>query len=134
MSSQEALARALEDAGEPVTQATISRDLAALGVVKGRTGYVLPSEAARAGEGEDVGRALRRHATSVAQADALVVVRTAPGHAALVGDVLDRSPPAGCVGTIAGDDTVFVATPGRRDARALAALLLDELERGGGPG
>ncbi len=130
--SQEDVVAALAEAGIEVTQATVSRDLSALGVLKGPGGYQLPEDAARAhGGGErELEAALRDHVVTVASADALVVVRTAPGHADLLGVALDRSPPDDVVGTIAGDDTLFIATPSKAAAARLAArinkLLADE--------
>jgi len=130
--SQEEVVAALADEGVEVTQATVSRDLAALGVLKGPGGYRLPDDAARDARGgeRELRDALREHVVSVAAADAMVVVRTPPGHADLLGVALDRSPPEGVVGTIAGDDTLFIATPSRGAAARLAArigkLLTDE--------
>ena len=121
--SQEDVVDALAGEGIEVTQATVSRDLAALGVLKGPSGYRLPEEGGtRGGGGErEMVAALREHVVGVAPADALVVVRTAPGHADLLGVALDRSPPEDVVGTIAGDDTLFLATPSRAAASRLAA-------------
>jgi transcriptional regulator of arginine metabolism len=50
----------------------------------------------------------------------LVVVLTAPGHAAIVARAVDLGGVAEVVGSVAGDDTVFIATPGPRHAAALA--------------
>ncbi|MEZ6243252.1 MAG: hypothetical protein R3B57_09430 [Phycisphaerales bacterium] len=131
--SQEEVVDALSEHGIEVTQATVSRDLAALGVLKGPGGYRLPgAEVATGGVGaeQELLAALREHVVGVTAADALVVVRTPPGHADLLGVALDRSPPQGVVGTIAGDDTLFIATPSRAAAARLAArigkLLTDE--------
>ncbi|MCA9294036.1 MAG: hypothetical protein KDA20_09505 [Phycisphaerales bacterium] len=133
VTSQEELALALANAGEIATQATISRDLAALGALKGPGGYLVPEAPTAAPstgrEPSALEATLRRHAVWVRQADALVVIRTAPGHASLVGDVLDRAMPKGGVGTIAGDDTVFLATTSKTAAgkltRHLHAALLE---------
>jgi len=129
ISSQEALAEALAARGEAATQATISRDLAALGVVKARDGYHLPGEAPqRATANGRVASTLRGHGVDVQAAHSLVVVRTAPGHASVVADALDHSPPKECVGTIAGDDTVFIAAPSPTAAKRLAKELAAALE------
>jgi len=129
MSDQEELVEALRERGEDVTQATVSRDLAAMGVVKGPGGYVLPTSPMGVDGPGELKIAIRRHATTVRQADSLVVVRTAPGHAGLIGDALDRWPPQGVVGTIAGDDTVMIATTGSTTARRVTAAL-SKLQRG----
>ncbi len=120
---QEELVAALCERGEQVTQATVSRDLASMGVVKGPAGYILPTTPMGVDGPGELKIAIRRHATLIRQADSLVVVRTAPGHAALVGDALDRWPPTGVVGTIAGDDTVMIATTGSTSARRVCAAL-----------
>lgn len=132
--SQEQIAEALARFGEHATQATVSRDLAAIGAVKGADGYhlpgngmVLPGAAEASGELE---RAIREHAVEVTQADSLVVVRTAPGHAGVVGAVLDRCRIKGVVGTIAGDDTIFLATVGPKAAAIVAERLAAPLEAG----
>jgi len=122
--SQESLAEMAARGGEPATQATISRDLAAIGAIKGPGGYRLAGS--QVGERVDPGELaaiVRRHAVSVVRAGTLVVVRTAPGHAGLVGAALDRWPPEGAVGTIAGDDTIFVATGSARRAASVESRL-----------
>jgi len=129
MSDQDELVQALHEQGENVTQATVSRDLAAMGVVKGPAGYVLPSTPMGIDGPGELKVAIRRHSTLIRQADSLVVVRTAPGHAGLIGDALDRWPPQGVVGTIAGDDTVMIATTGTTTARRVTAAL-SKLQRG----
>lgn len=129
VNDQEELVAALNERGEHVTQATVSRDLAAMGVVKGPGGYILPTTPMGVDGPGELKVAIRRHATMIRQADSLVVVRTAPGHAALVGDALDRWPPTGVVGTIAGDDTVMIATTGSTSARRVCAAL-GKLSRG----
>lgn len=127
VASQEELLAALRRSGEEVTQATISRDIRALGIVKGPGGYTLP------GAGGGVGpvatgdahlrETLRQHVLTITPAHALLVLRTAPGHASLVGAALDRHPPAQVVGTVCGDDTIFIATPDPQAARELATSL-----------
>ena len=62
----------------------------------------------------------------------MVVIRTPPASAHPVAPALDEAALAGVAGTIAGDDTVFVATPGERAARALARRLTTSLERRAG--
>lgn len=132
--SQEELAEALARAGEPVTQATVSRDLAAIGAVRGPDGYRVPdafSEPVRPGGGEhEVAGMIRRHAVSVVAANAMVIIKTAPGHAQMVATAFDRWPPEGVAGTVAGDDTIFLATMSPRSAervtRELNAAMLGD--------
>ena len=106
--TQASLVGALESLGFVATQSSVSRDLRELGAIKTARGYELQGTA----EGGDeqvaaVGNLLR----SVTPAGSnLLVIRTGVGAAQRVGLALDRSGWPGMVGTIAGDDTVFVAT------------------------
>jgi transcriptional regulator of arginine metabolism len=131
VSSQEELAEALARAGEPVTQATVSRDLAAIGAVRGPDGYRVPevfAEPIRVGGGEhEVAGMIRRHAVSVMVAHAMVVIKTAPGHAQMVATAFDRWPPEGVAGTVAGDDTIFLATLSPRTAERVTRELTEAM-------
>ena len=126
-STQEEIVAALRTAGHEVTQATVSRDLSQVGAAKLRVNgsfvYVLPDEVSRAGGGDLTSRNLERtldeFALDVAAAGTLVVVRTAPGHAAAVARAIDLAADPGVVGTIAGDDTIFVATRRYDDAHEI---------------
>lgn len=127
-SSQEEIAAALRAAGHDVTQATVSRDLSAVGAAKVRAdaGYVyrLPDEIPRVGSdltARNLSRTLDEFAIEVVAAGNLVIVRTAPGHASAVARSIDLAGVDDVVGTIAGDDTIFVATPGTDAANGLAA-------------
>ncbi len=116
--SQDQLRALLEREGFRVTQATLSRDLRALGVVKGPGGYALASDRGFAGAGAAsaaLSEVLAQYALRIEAAGQLVVVRTGAGHAQVVALAIDRSGEDGVVGTIAGDDTIFVAC---RDASA----------------
>jgi transcriptional regulator of arginine metabolism len=115
--TQEELAAQLTREGHPVTQATVSRDLAAMGAVKiigasGETGYGLPKEDAEgAGSGADTLR--RRLQSFVIGLDGslnLAVIRTQPSTAPSVAAALDAASLEGVLGTVAGDDTVLVVT------------------------
>ncbi len=127
-SSQHEIVAALRGAGHDVTQATVSRDLRDLGAVKvhGRDGltYRLPDEVPRSVAGDLTARNLRRtledFALAINPAGSLVVLTTAPGHAGAVARALDLAAEPGVVGTIAGDDTIFIATPDPATAEALA--------------
>ena len=112
--SQDELVQRLAAAGLAATQATISRDLDELGAVKVRRGgvqaYALPETVGgRDWSAERLKRVLGEWLVSAEAAGPLVVVRTPPGSAHLVGVALDAAPPPGVAGTIAGDDTLFVA-------------------------
>ena len=126
-SSQRDIVNELRSAGHEVTQATISRDLQELGALKVRAegGFVyrLPDEMPRGGGDlmtRNLLRTLEEFAVEVRPASNLVVVMTAPGHAAAVGRAIDLAPNDDVIGTVAGDDTIFVATPDKSAAARLA--------------
>jgi len=126
LASQEELAERLGSLGYAVTQATISRDLEQLGAVKvrreGQLSYALPDQL-RDAPAPRLAAVLRDWVRSIEPAANLVVVKTPPGSAHLVGVVLDQSALPEIVGTICGDDTIFVAARSSKDANALAAKL-----------
>ena len=106
--TQASLVRALENLGFGATQSSVSRDLRELGAVKTAAGYELPSGPEA---GDEQVAAVADLLRSIAPAGSnLLVIRTGIGAAQRVGLALDRSGWPGMVGTIAGDDTVFVAT------------------------
>jgi transcriptional regulator of arginine metabolism len=125
--NQEHLQALLSREGIQVAQATLSRDLRELGVAKGPHGYIVPGEDLNGGgEGgleRELERALRSFALSIEHGAATVVVKTGPGRAQYVAFELDRTPPEGAIGTLAGDDTVFVAARSERDATAIVLHL-----------
>jgi len=131
LSSQEELADRLGSLGFAATQATISRDLEQIGAVKVRRGgqlsYALP-ETARHTPSPRLTSVFRDWVRSVEAAGNLVVIKTPPGSAHLVGVALDNSDLAEIVGTICGDDTIFVACRSTTDADALSAKLSGELQ------
>jgi transcriptional regulator of arginine metabolism len=121
--TQSELAAALRERGFRATQATISRDVADLGLIKqtrdGLLCYALP---VRLGGTEPSGEERLRGLLhdlpiEVNEAGLLLVVRTIPGSAHAIAAALDRARWPEVVGSIAGDDTVFVAT---RDRPALS--------------
>lgn len=123
--TQQELAAALRERGFRATQATVSRDVAELGLGKagreGRQAYVLPARLrSQEASGED---RLRRLFADVPVefrvADLLLIIRTLPGSAHAVAAALDRTGWPEVIGSIAGDDTVFVATG---DKASLARL------------
>ena len=109
--SQEELVARLGIAGIAATQATVSRDLDELGAVKrrrdGAIRYVLPDAAAATGPTLD--RLLAEWVTDIVDANGMVVMQTPPGSANLVANALDSAGIDGVAGTIAGDDTIFIA-------------------------
>jgi transcriptional regulator of arginine metabolism len=126
--SQGELRRLLRQRGFAVAQPTLSRDVRELGLAKTPRGYVAPADPAprfapAPGREATLGRALRGFALSVQAAGTLVIVKTPPAAAHPVARALDEAPLPAVVGTIAGDDTVFIATPSEQAARALARRL-----------
>jgi transcriptional regulator of arginine metabolism len=125
VASQEKLAGLLADRGVRTTQATLSRDLREMGVVKGPDGYVRP-ESRTASETRERGRVLRTFVMDVAVGGTLVVLKTGPGHAQIVALSIDGAAPNDVLGTVAGDDTIFVAAKSETAARRLAKELKEE--------
>jgi len=119
---QTTLVAALRQEGIRTTQATLSRDLKDLGVLKGPLGYQLP-ERDRRQERPDLHAAIRREAVSIEFGVATLVIRTRPGHANALAIVIDQAPPPDALGCIAGDDTIFLAMRTAAAARSLAASL-----------
>ena len=126
IASQDELAEGLAALGVAVTQATISRDLEQLGAVKvrrdNRLVYALPEERAPAA-GPQLATVVRDWVRLVDWAGNLVVLKTPPGSAHLVAVALDGSDLPEVVGTISGDDTIFVAVRDARQAPAFARKL-----------
>lgn len=126
LTRQDALVTELRALGHDVTQATVSRDLDQLGAVKirrgGETRYALPEELNAPTASRTRLRSLfAEWVRAVAPAASLVVLKTPPGSAHLVGVALDSAELAGVAGTISGDDTLFVATSSNAAAERLAA-------------
>ncbi|MDX6269417.1 MAG: transcriptional regulator of arginine metabolism [Acidobacteriota bacterium] len=111
VSTQGELAAHLERAGFAATQSSISRDLEELGVVKRRGRYSVP----RATDGA----AARGLVSLDVAGDALVVARCEPGLASAVAVEIDGAAIKEIVGTIAGEDTIFVAVGERKAQRAV---------------
>ena len=104
--TQEDLRALLESAGTPATQSSVSRDLEELGIVKYHGHYTLP---------RTDGAAARGLLSLDQSGDSLVIARTMPGLASAVAVAIDAAALPEVVGTIAGEDTIFIAV---RDAKA----------------
>lgn len=130
IASQEELAERIGGLGFVATQATISRDLEQLGAIKvrhsGQSRYALPETPPppRTMAGEPRLRVVFRDwVRAITPAGNLVIIKTPPGSAHIVGVTLDHSDLADVVGTICGDDTIFIATPSVEAAEALTTKL-----------
>jgi transcriptional regulator of arginine metabolism len=113
LSTQAEVTDALRAEGIDAVQATVSRDIAQLALVKVRNGdgrlvYALPG-AADLDRIEQLGAALRRWATGMKHAGQLLVIQTPRGFAAPLADAIDAAALEEVAGTIAGENTVFVA-------------------------
>ena len=109
MRKQDELVRLLRHEGHDVTQSSISRDLRDLGVLKAAGRYLPPDETSSRTLGDFA--TLRSFVRSIATAGAsLTVIRTTIGAAQSVAAAIDRAEWPEVVGTISGDDTIFVAT------------------------
>lgn len=127
--SQEELAALLSRDGHAATQATLSRDLRELGVFKGPEGYRLPEQVAAASmtATQDASRqslvnATHRFCRKVTLAASLVVLQTGPGEASALANEIDHAELPGMAGTVAGDDTIFIACTNTAHAAKLARL------------
>lgn len=131
VTSQTQLTELLAEAGISATQATVSRDLEDLGAIKvrvpgGETVYAIPELPREQIAPEDhLRRVLGEWAVDVVPSGNIVVVRTPPGSAHVVGSALDRAGIPEIVGTVAGDDTLLVVADEQVGGSKLAALLRD---------
>ena len=132
--TQQELAAALRERGFRTTQATISRDVAELGLIKaGRSGtqaYAIPPRLREADtSGEDRIRTLLRDMpVEIRDAGTMLVLRTLPGSAHPLAAALDRARWPEVVGSLAGDDTVFVAFADRGTLGRVKRRLMDLAE------
>jgi len=132
LSTQSELADALRGEGIDTVQTTVSRDIAQLGLVKVRNGngklvYALPG-AADLRRIEELATAMRRWATAMTSAGQLLVMTTPNGLAAPLADAIDEAGLADVAGTVAGENTIFVAAREGLSGAALAAELQHHLE------
>ena len=132
LSTQSEVADALRASGYDVVQTTVSRDIAQLGLVKvrddaGRLVYALP-RAADLNRLEELTAALRRWALTITPSGQLAVIRTPSGYANALARALDEARLPQVAGTIAGDDTIFVATADGVTGADLADELSHHLE------
>jgi transcriptional regulator of arginine metabolism len=118
--SQEDLQRVLGKRGFRVGQATLSRDIHDLGLVKTSAGYALPQEAAGEPALPPVSRLVREFVLEVLPAQNLLVIKTTVGSAQPVAAALDGEDWPEAVGTITGDDTILMVCSDKKAAAKLA--------------
>jgi transcriptional regulator of arginine metabolism len=128
--TQQELASALRERGFRATQATVSRDIAELGLVKVGRGasqaYAMPprvEEVEATGE-ERLAKLLHDLPVEIRQAGLLLVVRAVPGSAHAIASALDRARWPEVMGSIAGDDTLFLAFNDRTSLQRIRKRLL----------
>lgn len=124
--SQEEVTAELNRRGYPVTQATVSRDLEAIGAVKVKRGGILSYALAEQMAAADwsagrLERIIAEWARSIEAAGALIVIRTPPGSAHLVASAIDHAQLPEIAGTVSGDDTMFVAVRDGVPVQTMAA-------------
>src|SRR5262245_16306093 len=134
ISTQGELADALREAGFEVVQTTVSRDVAELGLVKvrapsGRLVYAPPG-ASDADRLRGLAAAMRRYGTGVEATGNLVVLSTPSGFASALAQAIDEGRHPAIAGTIAGDNTIFVAVHEGASSIALRDELLGHLVEG----
>jgi transcriptional regulator of arginine metabolism len=124
ISTQEDLAEVLAGVGVDASQVTLSRDIRELGLVKSAAGYREPLVEAPAANHENLRRVLQEFLRDVRVAQNLVVLRTVPGGAQPVARTLDTEGWPEIVGTVAGDDTIFIAAASGASAKSLRKKLM----------
>ena len=130
VSSQAQMVQLLEGEGIVATQATVSRDLEELGAVKvripgGTMAYAIPdyTRGERTSSDDHLKRLMSEFVLEVAHSANIVVLRTPPGSAHVVGSALDRAGLPDILGTVAGDDTLFLVVKDSVGGVAVAADL-----------
>ena len=130
VTSQAQVVDLLAGEGVMATQATVSRDLEELGAVKvrmagGETVYAVPQFEERPAPEEQLKRVFGEWVVEVAYSGNLVILRTPPGSAHVVGSAIDRAGLADVLGTVAGDDTLIVVASERVGGAKVARVLSD---------
>lgn len=131
VSTQEQLVELLAVDGVVATQATVSRDLEDLGAIKvrvpgGETVYAVPAMPKDAVAPEEhLRRVCSEWVVEVSHSHNLVVLRTPPGSAHVVGSALDRAGLADVLGTVAGDDTLLLVVSESSTGQAVAHRISD---------
>ena len=132
--SQETLVKMLEERGHAVTQATVSRDLGTLGAEKvadsgGRERYVVAIDLeSHSGAIRSLSRRLKQFVTGIEHSANIVVLKTPPGSAGPVAAALDAAALDQVLGTIGGDDTLFIVTRDAQGGAEVAKQLAEILE------
>lgn len=121
--NQQELCKVLARRGFQATQATLSRDINELRLVKTSEGYILPNGDVPTEAMPAVSRVVREFVREVRRAQNLLVIKTIPGSAQPVGLAIDAEGWDEVVGTVAGDDTVLIISGNNKKARELQSRL-----------
>ena len=128
ISSQDELQRALAKVGFKVGQATLSRDIHELGLLKTGEGYALAQPGGAAEPAlPPVSRLVREFVMDVRPAQNLLVIKTTVGSAQPVAAALDGEGWPEVVGSVAGDDAILIVCPDKKSAAKLAARVREML-------
>ena len=127
VSNQDELRRVLFKRGHRVTQATLSRDIHELGLIKTAEGYQFPAEEDAGAWLPSVERLIHEFVYEAKTAQNIVVVKTSAGSAQPVAAALDAEGWPEVVGTVGGDDTVLVVSPDNKHAEKLLARIKELL-------
>ena len=127
MVTQEEMVRRLSRQGLKVTQATLSRDIKELGLVKSADGYAAPGTMADAVPTPSLSHLLREFVVDVREAQNLLVLKTPPGSAQPVARAIDAEKWPELVGTIAGDDTIVVISSDTKSRRQLGKRIREQM-------
>ena len=119
--TQDELRAELERSGVPATQSSVSRDLDEMGVVKHHGFYALP---------QANGDAARGLVSLDVAGDVLVIAKCRPGRASAVAVEIDDAAIAEIVGTLAGEDTIFIATHDQKSQRAVMKKIWEMFDSG----
>ncbi len=130
MATQEQIVQELDERGFKVTQATVSRDIKELGLIKYPFGenhhrYVLPPNQAAVNAYSRLQRLVKDSVLKVDDSENLILVRTLPGTAHAVASCLDSLPWPEILGTVAGDDTILIVVK----PREMVPVVIERLQK-----
>ena len=123
--TQEELAEKLSEADIETSQVTLSRDLRELGLIKTASGYREQNAIEPEANRDNLRRVLQEFCRDIRLAQNLVILKTVPGGAQPIARAIDAEDWKEIVGTVAGDDTIFVATPDAARGKQLRQKLVD---------
>lgn len=126
--SQQELSSLLKRERIRVTQSTLSRDIRELGLVKARGQYQVSGTVRSVPPDDQVRRAFAQFVVRTGLSGNLVMIKTSPGNAHSIGVVLDAAQWPEVLGTVAGDDTIFVLLHSGRDGQKVLARIREYTE------